>query len=47
VGKDVPIGDRSRRALVTGIKHGDAIAHALRGHAEHPAQLSSTEQPEP
>src|SRR6185503_14753974 len=47
VGADVPVGDRSGRALVARIEHGDAIAHALRGHAEHPAQLSATEQPEP
>ena len=37
----MPIGDRTCRALAAGIEHDHAIAEALRGHAEHPAELAA------
>ncbi len=47
VGGEVTVGDGARGAVVARIEHGDPVAEALRGHAEHAAELAAAEQPEP
>ena len=47
IGAHVAIGHGARGAVVARIEHRDAIAEALRRHAEHAAELSASEQAEP
>src|SRR5205085_9607207 len=47
IGAHVEVGDGSGGAVAARIEHGDAVAEALRGHAEHAAELSAAEEAEP
>ena len=42
----VAIGDATRRAVRARIEHGHPVAHRLRRHREHAAELAATEQAE-
>ena len=47
VRRDVRIRHRRCRTIVPRIQHDDFVAQALRGHAEHAAQLTAAQQAEP
>lgn len=46
-GAQMLVRDGARRARRIGIEHGDAVAHRLRGEAEHAAELAAADHAEP
>ena len=47
VGANVPVGHAAGRTILAGIQHRDLVAQALRGHAEHPAELAAAQESQP
>ena len=40
----MPLSYAARRAVIGRVQYGDAIAHALRRHGEHTAELTPAEE---
>ncbi len=47
IGGNVVVSDCARWTVVSGIQHTHFVAERLRGHAKHPAELPTAQQPEP